>query len=90
MKHIDLILTDIAREHLSIETLETRNSDGLDFHDVSVCRVRDALAATYAAGRQSFPGLLEAAELVVSRWERGDLAGAVRMLAEAVEVAKAA
>ena len=91
MKHIYIILNGIAREHLSIETLKTRKSDNLDFHQVSVWAVRGALAAAYEAGRRSAgQGLLEAAERVVSRWESGDLAGTVRMLAEAVEVAKAA
>lgn len=35
------LFTEIARKHLGIETLETRNSDSLDFHDVGVgCLVR--------------------------------------------------
>ena len=33
------------------------------------------------------PELLHAAKLVLARWEHGDLAGAVRMLADAVEIA---
>ena len=91
MKHIDPLFTAIALDHLFIETLETRNADHLDFHDVSVWGVRGALAAAYAAGRRSaLPGLLEAAELVVLRWESGDLAGAVRMLNRAIADAKAA
>ena len=90
MKHIDPLFTAIARDYLFIETLVTRNADHLDFHEVSVRGVRDALAAAYEAGRRSaLPGLLEAAELVVSRWESGDLAGAVRMLDEAIVEAKA-
>ena len=32
--------------------------------------------------------LLEAAELVVARWEQGDLAGAVRLLDDAIAMAK--
>jgi hypothetical protein len=43
----------IAKELLDIETLETRNSDGLDFHDVSVWEIRDALEAAYNAGRKA-------------------------------------
>jgi len=35
-------LAQIAREHLHIETLETRRSDSLDFHDVSVWGVKAA------------------------------------------------
>jgi len=38
---IDQIFALIAEKHLFIETLETRNSDRLDFHDVSVYRVQD-------------------------------------------------
>ena len=42
--------TLIAKEYLRIETLETRRSDSLDFHDVSVWSVRAALEAAYKAG----------------------------------------
>jgi hypothetical protein len=45
------LFTKIAREHLMIETLETRNRDSLDFHDVSVRGVERALRAAYDAGR---------------------------------------
>ena len=37
------LFTRIAQTHLSIETLETRHRDSLDFHDVGVWCVRDAL-----------------------------------------------
>lgn len=43
-------LEQIAREHLSLETLDTRNADSLDFHEHAVWCIRDALAAAYAAG----------------------------------------
>ena len=33
-----------------IDTLETRKSDSLDFHDVSVWGVKEALIAAYQAG----------------------------------------
>ena len=46
-------LTAIARKHLDIETLETRKSDGLDFHEVSVWGLLAALQAAYDAGRAS-------------------------------------
>ena len=45
--------TKIAKEHLDIETLEPRNSDGLDFHEVSVWGIRDALKAAFEAGRKA-------------------------------------
>ena len=48
----DALLLEIAQTHFpSIETLETRNSDGLDFHDVAVWAIRSALEAAFAAGQ---------------------------------------
>ena len=44
-------LTQIAEKHLGIETLETRRSDSLDFHEVSVWSLEAALAAAFEAGR---------------------------------------
>ena len=92
MNRINPLFTDIAREHLLVETLETRNADRLDFHEVSVQGIHTALTAAYEAGRRSAANadLLAAAELVISRWESGDLAEAVRMLDQAVAEAKAA
>ena len=49
----DQQLQKIAIDHLFIETLETRNSDRLDFHDVSVWAVKAALQAAFEAGQQS-------------------------------------
>ncbi len=43
-------LERIAAKYFSIETLETRNRDGLDFHDVAVWDVKAALEAAYQAG----------------------------------------
>lgn len=43
----------LAECHLGIETLVTRNSDGLDFHDVPVWGVKAALEAAYEAGRKA-------------------------------------
>jgi hypothetical protein len=50
MSPLDILLAQIAREHLRIETLETRKSDNLDFHDVSVWGVKAALQAAYTLG----------------------------------------
>jgi len=44
---------NIATDILGIETLETRNSDGLDFSDQAVWSIEEALAAAYQAGRDS-------------------------------------
>lgn len=47
----DTLLTDIVKRHFhGLETLETRNSDALDFHDVAVWAIRHALQEAYAAG----------------------------------------
>jgi hypothetical protein len=43
-------IREIAAKHLHIETLETRRSDSLDFHEVAVWSVKAALAAAYDAG----------------------------------------
>ena len=50
MSQIETILTLIAQKHLGIETLEPRKSDSLDFHDVAVWCLRDALEAAFNAG----------------------------------------
>lgn len=49
----DQLIAEIALQHFNIETLETRNSDNLDFHDVAVWCVKDALEAAYEAGRKA-------------------------------------
>jgi hypothetical protein len=46
-------LQKIALDHLFIETLETRQSDRLDFHDVSVWGIKSALEAAFEAGRKA-------------------------------------
>ena len=49
-QNIDQLLTEIAKKHLSLETLETRNSDNLDFHDVAIWSLKEALQEAYEAG----------------------------------------
>lgn len=44
------ILTGIAQKNLGIKTLETRRSDDLDFHDVSVWGIKQALEDAFIAG----------------------------------------
>ena len=46
----DALLAQIAKERLGLETLETRKSDSLDFHDLAVWTLRAALQAAYQAG----------------------------------------
>jgi hypothetical protein len=50
-----IVIAEIAKQMLCIETLETRNSDSLDFHDLAIWSVREALVAACEAGRQSAP-----------------------------------
>jgi hypothetical protein len=47
------LLLDLARKHFFLETLETRNSDSLDFHNVGVWVIRAALEEAYKAGRDA-------------------------------------
>lgn len=48
---LDKILTQIAQKHFpSVETLEVRNSDSMDFHDVYVESIRDALCDAFFVG----------------------------------------
>jgi len=44
------ILTSIARRVLNLDTLETRKSDSLDFHELSVWQIKEALEAAFKAG----------------------------------------
>ena len=46
-------LAEIARQALRIPTLESRRSDRLDFHEVGVGQVLDALRLAYQAGRDA-------------------------------------
>ena len=48
---IEALLLEIVAKHFCLETLETRNSDGLDFYDVAVWSIRAALEAAFAAGQ---------------------------------------
>ena len=45
------LILEIATRHFFVETLETRNSDQLDFHDVAVWAIRAALEDAFEAGR---------------------------------------
>jgi hypothetical protein len=49
-QNIDRLLTEIAKKHLNLETLETQNSDNLDFHDVAVWSLKEALQEAYETG----------------------------------------
>ena len=47
----EALIFEIATRHFFIETLETRNRDRLDFHDVAVWAMRAALSEAHEAGR---------------------------------------
>jgi len=47
----EALILEIATRQVLVETLETRNSDQLDFHDVAVWAMRAALEDAYEAGR---------------------------------------
>ena len=49
----DQILAQVAKDALHLETLKTRKSDSLDFHDCAVWCIKSALEAAYEAGQQS-------------------------------------
>jgi len=49
----DALILEIAKRQFFIETLETRERDSLDFHDVAVWSIRAALEEAYEAGRAS-------------------------------------
>ncbi len=49
----DALILEIVQCHFSLETLETRNSDRLDFHDVAVWAIRNALEDAFEAGRRA-------------------------------------
>lgn len=45
----DKVLTGIAVRFLDIPTLETRKSDSLDFHEIGVSNLKQALEAAFQA-----------------------------------------
>lgn len=51
----DAQLLEIAQRQFHLETLETRNWDRLDFHDVAVWAIRAALEEAFEAGRCADP-----------------------------------
>ena len=47
----EALLLEIAAKQFFLETLKTRRSDSLDFHDVAIWAIRAALDDAYEAGR---------------------------------------
>lgn len=67
MSEIDSLLTLIAQKHLGIDTLQTRHSDSLDFHDTAVWCIRDALEAAFKAGIEVGISLPEPTEAQIAQ-----------------------
>lgn len=67
MSQIETILTLIAQQHLGIETLTTRHSDPLDFHDTAVWCVKDALEAAFMAGVELGASMPKATESEIAK-----------------------
>lgn len=44
------ILEEIAQKHLGMDTIETRNSDSLDFEQLAVWQINKALEEAFDAG----------------------------------------
>ena len=51
----DAVIREIAQRQFRLETLETRNRDRLDFHDVAVWALRAALQEAFEARRRAGP-----------------------------------
>ena len=51
----DAVILEIAQRQFRLETLDTRNRDRLDFHDVAVWALRAALEEAFEAGRRAGP-----------------------------------
>lgn len=66
---------EVARHHMGIETLETRNSDSLDFHDLSVGTIRNGLCEAYVQGQRSIVDNIDWAELRVQKLWLIDMIG---------------
>jgi hypothetical protein len=45
--------TEQIRKVLDLETLDTRNRDSLDFHDLSVASIRRAIEMAFEAGYEA-------------------------------------
>jgi hypothetical protein len=67
---MDQVIARIAKEVMDIGTLETRNSDSLDFYDCGVWNIKAALEAAYKAGQESMKPGGVAKELIAEIDER--------------------
>ena len=51
---------EAVRQRLGLDTLETRNSDRLDFHDLSVASIREAIRIAFNEGYAAAGGAADA------------------------------
>ena len=59
-KALETLLERIASKELGIETLKTRRRDALDFHDLDVASILDALLTAYLAGAAALQRTIDA------------------------------
>ena len=61
---IDAIVTNLAKKHFNVATLQDRGRDHLDFYDISVSAIKAALIEAYESGlRKGYDcGYVEAKE----------------------------
>ena len=53
MSTAEQLVEDIAKRHLLVETLETRNNDSQDFYEVAVWCLKAALMEAFQAGQNA-------------------------------------
>lgn len=53
MSTAEQLVEDIAKRHLLVETLETRNNDSQDFYEVAVWCLKAALLEAFRAGQNA-------------------------------------
>lgn len=53
MSTAEQLVEDIAKRHLLVETLETRNNDSQDFYEVAVWCLKAALLEAFQAGQNA-------------------------------------
>jgi hypothetical protein len=49
---MDDTVAEIAEKYLDISTLKTQNSDSLDFHQLAVWQIEEALVEAFLAGKR--------------------------------------
>jgi hypothetical protein len=55
-KHPDIIVEEIAKDELGLDTLESQGCDRFDFHTLSVWQIKKALQDAFYAGFKTGEG----------------------------------